>query len=218
MTEFSREVDDEYRRAQIAAIFKKYGNLIIGVLLLIIVGVGGWQFLEWRQTKAAQASAVAFEKATVLSGEAKGDDAEKALALIAADATSPYATLAKLRAAAEIAKRDGAEGVKAYDAIIADSTAALEWKTVARIRAGYLLVDTASLDELTKRVGDLAEPAGIWRHSAREILGLVAYRTGDLEKSAQYFQAIATDPAAPESMTSRAAVIVELVRGAAKPK
>ncbi len=101
MTEFSREVDEEYRRAQIAAIFKKYGNIIIGALLVIIVGVGGWQFLEWRKTMAAQASAVAFQAAIELSGDpAKAADAEKAFAAVAADSASPYAPLAKLRAAA----------------------------------------------------------------------------------------------------------------------
>jgi hypothetical protein len=218
MTEFTREVDEEYRREQLTAIFKKYGNLIIGVVLLIVIGVGGWQFLQWRQTVAAQAGAVAYEKALALSTQNKGAEAEAALAAIAAETSNPYHGLATLRQAAEIAKRDAAEGVKAYDAIAADATLEAELKNAARIRAGYLLVDTAALDEITRRIADLAVPAGTWRNAAREILGLAAYRAGDTEKAAQAFQDIAIDPAASQSMKSRAEVIVQLVRGSAKAK
>ncbi len=60
-----------------------------------------------------------------------------------------------------------AEGVKAYDAVAADSAVEAELRSAARIRAAYLLVDTASLDELTKRVADLAVPGNAWRNSAR---------------------------------------------------
>ncbi len=218
MTEFSREVDDEYRRDQVAAIFKKYGNAIVGVLLIIVVGIGGWQFLQWRQLKAAQASAVAYEAALKLSAEAKGTEAETALGAIAGDAASPYADLAKLRQAAEMAKRDPVAGGKVFDAIAADASVELELKNAARIRAAYLLVDTATLEELTKRVGDLAVADGAWRSSAREILGLAAFKAGDIEKAAQFFQDIAVDATAPASMKARAEVIVELVRGSAKAK
>ena len=47
-------------------------------------------------------------------------------------------------------------------------------------RAALILVNTASVDELKTRIGDLADPTSGWRHSAREILGLAAYRNGDL--------------------------------------
>jgi hypothetical protein len=218
MTEFSREVDEEYRKAQVAAIFKKYGNLIIGGLLAIVIGIGGWQFVQWRQTKAAQAAAVAFENALQLAATDKGAEAETALAAIAGDASSPYAALAKLRAAGVIAERDKEAGVKAFDAVAADATAELELRNAARIRAAYLLVDTASREDLTARVGDLAGAGGHWRHSAREILGLAAFKAGDMEAAAKSFEEIAVDPAAPQSMKSRAGLFIELARGAAAAK
>jgi hypothetical protein len=218
MTEFSREVDEEYRKAQVAAIFKKYGNLIIGALLLIVIGIGGWQFLQWRQMKTAQASAVAFDEALKLASEAKGADAEAALQAIAANAASPYSALARLRQAAAISVRDKEAGLKAFDAVAADAGVELELRNAARIRAAYLVVDAANLADMTARVGDLAVAGGNWRHGARELLGLAAYKSGDSEKAAQYFQEIATDPEAPRAMMSRAGIFIELVRGGAKPK
>jgi hypothetical protein len=218
MSEFSREVDEEYRRAQIAGIFKKYGNIIIGVLLLVVLGVGGWQFLQWRQKAAAETGAVAFENALKLSSEDKRAETETALAALAGDLSNPYSVLARLRQAGEIAKRDVAEGVKAYDAVAADQAVELELRNAARIRAAYLLVDTANVDDMTKRVADLAVPAGTWRNSARELLGLAHYKAGDFEKASPFFQEIATDLAAPQSMKSRADVIIEILRGSAKPK
>jgi hypothetical protein len=107
MTEFVKEVEEEYRRAQIAAIFKKYGNIIIGGLLLVIIGIGGWQFLEWRQNQAARQGAVAFERALKLAGEEKGKEAEEAFVAIGKESGNPYAPLARFRSAAELARPEG---------------------------------------------------------------------------------------------------------------
>jgi hypothetical protein len=167
---------------------------------------------------AAQQAAVTFEAALRQANEGKSEEAMKAFAALSAEASNPYAVIARMRAAGETAKTDIAAGVAAFDALAADVSVDGELRQSARIRAAMLLVDTITLDEMVKRVGDMATPANTWRNSARELLGLAAYRAGDFTKAAAYFQDVALDPQAPEAMRSRAEMIIELARGAEKAK
>lgn len=42
--EFIREVDEDYRRDQIANIWKRYNALIITLAVLLVAGVGGYNY------------------------------------------------------------------------------------------------------------------------------------------------------------------------------
>ena len=70
--EFIREVDEEYRRDQMAQIWKRYNGVIIGVAALVVAGVGGWRYWEHYQDTRTQASAVRYEEALRLTSEDKG--------------------------------------------------------------------------------------------------------------------------------------------------
>jgi hypothetical protein len=66
----------------------------------------------------------------------------------------------------------------------------------------------------------MAEPLAVesspWRHSAREILALVAVRRGDAAKAADLYRKIADDQAAPQGLRARAAEMLAAVGGRAK--
>jgi hypothetical protein len=74
-----------------------------------------------------------------------------------------------------------------------------------------ILADDASLDELTKRIGDLASTGNPWRHTARELLGLAAWRVGDMTASRKYFDEIVADQEAPQGIRSRAQFMLGLI-------
>src|SRR5690349_15484494 len=99
--EFIREVDEEYRRDQLAKVWQRHSGLIIGVITLVVVGVGGWRFWEHTQETRAQAAAVRFEDALKLSTENKAQDADAALEALAKEGDTGYSLLARFRLAAE---------------------------------------------------------------------------------------------------------------------
>ena len=45
----AREVDEELRREQLMKLWEKYGIFVIGVVVLIILGIGGYKFVEARR-------------------------------------------------------------------------------------------------------------------------------------------------------------------------
>ena len=83
-------------------------------------GIGGWRGYEWWEAKKAAETGAAFEAAITLAEAGKRSEAEAAFAKIAADGTSGYRHLARLREAAELAQTDAKAAIAAYDKIAAD--------------------------------------------------------------------------------------------------
>ena len=125
--------------------------------------------------------------------------------------------LARLREAAEIADRDPKAGVAAYDKVAGETTGQPAISELAAIRAAFLLVDTAKLDEMTQRLEPLAAPAGVFRHTARELLALSAWRNGDTAAMRRWTEAAKNDPEAPSSVRSRMDVLASLLPDSGKP-
>jgi hypothetical protein len=216
MTDFIREVDEEYRRDRAIEAWKRYQNWIIAAALLIIAGAGGWRWWQHDQRLAAEAAGARFEAAIQLGREGKDKEAEEAFLDVARSGPPGYAVLARFRAAAEIGLREGAEAVKIYDALAADPAVDALLQGAARLRAAYLRVDSADAAEMKRRVEPLAAPTGAFRHSARELMGLSALRAGDMEGAGRWFDMIVADPQAPQGLRERAGAMLGLVASGAK--
>jgi hypothetical protein len=216
VSDIFNEVDEEVRREQLKKLWERYSNLIIGVAILLVAAVGAWRGYEfWQARKAAEAGA-AYEAALKLSDEGKHSEAEEAFGKLAAQGTSGYRVLARMRQAAELGATDPKAGIAAYDAIAGEPGAPLV-RELAAIRAAFLLVDTAKLDEMTQRLEPLTGPASSYRHTARELLALSAWRNGDAAAARRWAGAAASDPEAPQGVRSRVEVLNSLLADASKP-
>jgi len=198
-----QEVDEEVRREQLHKLWQRYGHFAIAGCILIVVAVGGWRGSDWWQAKKAAESG-------------KHQDAEAAFAKLATDGTASYRTLARLREAAELARTDKAAAVKAYDDIAADKSAGQVVDELAALRVAFLLVDTAPYSEIRARLEPLTGADKTFRHSARELLALSAWKSGDMAAARQWTDMIITDPQTPEATRSRAEVLAELIAASGK--
>ena len=84
-------------------------------------------------------------------------------------------------------------------------------QNLAKIRAGYLLVDSAAYGDLAAKIEPLAGANDPWRHSAREILGLSAYRAKDLANASKWFEAVVGDKDVPQPARQRAELMLQLI-------
>lgn len=216
MSEIFDEVQEEVRREQLRKLWERYQTLIITVAFLIVAGVGGWRgYIYWENKKAQEAGAQ-FEAAAALAEQKKSAEAEAAFQKIAAEAPQGYRMLARFRAAAELAERDPAAAVKAYDEIAADRNTPPGEQDLAALRAGSLLVDTASYADVKARLEPLTGPDRAYRHSARELLAVSAWRNKDMTAARQWIEAISTDPQAPQTLRSRMEALQALLPPVAK--
>ncbi len=197
-------MDEEVRREQLKRLWERYGNFIIAACVLVVVGVGAWRGYDWWEAKKAAENGAAFEQAVTLAESGKQREAEAAFAKLATDGSTGYRVLARLREAAELARTDRKASVAAYDGIAGDRSVGQVIQDLAALRAGYLLVDTASYGDMRARLEPLTAPERTFRHSARELLALSAWRGGEMGAARQWTEAIMTDPHTPPGLRSRA--------------
>ena len=216
MTDIFQEVDEEVRREQVKKLWERYGGYLIAACILVVIGVGAWRGYEWWQAKKAAQSGAAFEQAVTLAESGKHQEAAAAFAKLSADGAGGYRVLARLREAGELATSDRKAAVAAYDAIAADSRAGQVVQDVAAVRAGFLLVDTAPYSEILQRLESAAAPDRPFRHSAREILALSAWKAGDMPATRRWTEIIMGDPQTPPGPRSRAEMLSELIAASAK--
>jgi hypothetical protein len=216
VSELFDEVDEEVRRDQLKKLWDRYSVYIVAGALLIIAGVGGWRGYQYLEAKKAAEASVAFNKAVELSEQNKHVEAEAAFEALAARAPSGYRMLARLRAAAEAANRDPKAAAKMYDDIAADRSVGSEMQDLARIRAAELLLDSSSYPEILTRLESSAAPTSTFRHTAREMLALSAWRGGDTAAARKWLDMIAEDGETPPSLRSRAEALQALLPPVAK--
>lgn len=216
MSELFDEVDEEVRREQLKKLWDKYSIVFIALMVLVVAAVGGWRGYQYLEGKKAAEAGAAFEKAAELSDQDKHAEAEAAFAELSAKAPAGYRTLARLRAAAEAAPRDPKAAAKMFDDIAADRSVGGEWQDLAKIRAAGLLVDSASYADMQQRLEPSATPKSTFRHSAREMLALSAWRNNDMTAARKWLDAIAEDGETPPGLRSRAEALAALLPPVAK--
>ncbi|MBR1283135.1 tetratricopeptide repeat protein [Bradyrhizobium sp. AUGA SZCCT0177] len=216
MSELFNEVDEEVRRDQLKKLWDQYSIYIIAGALLIIASVGGWRGYQYLEAKKAVEAGAAFDKAAELSEANKHAEAEAAFAELAAKAPAGYRVLARLRTAAEVASRDQQAAAKMFDEIAADRSVGVAEQDLARIRAAQLLLESTSYPDMKSRLEAAAGPAATFRHTARELLALSAWRANDATATRQWLDVIANDGGTPPSLRSRAEALQALLPPVAK--
>jgi len=214
VTDIFHEVDEEVRREQLKKLWERYGNYLIAGCIVIVLGVGAWRGYQWWQAKQAAQSGAAFEQAVTLAETGKHQEAADAFAKVASDGTSGYRVLARLRQAAELAPTDRNAAVAAYDAIATDNRTGQIVQDLAAVRGAFLLVDSAPYSEILQRLEPVTAADRAFRHSAREILALSAWKAGDMAAARRWTEMIMTDPQTPPGPRTRAEMLSELIAAA----
>ena len=211
-----REVDEEVRQEEMMKLWNRYGRHMILAAVVLIGAVAAWQGWKYYQQQQAEIAGSIYYDALKKVADGKLDDANASLAAVN---HKGFGSLAKLEQAAILGtKGDTDKAVAAYDAFAADTSNDPALADLARIRAGYLLVDSQSPDQLLTRLGPFDNETSIWRNQAHEIFGLSAWRVKDYAMASRYFGAIALDPKAGAGLKQRAQMMLQLVAPNLPPK
>lgn len=218
MSDIIREVDEELRRERLANIWKKYGGLIAFGAFLLVAGTVGWRGYEYYAGKQAEAASERFVAAQKLATDtAKTDEAIKAFQAIAADSPASYRLLARFSAAAELGQKDSKAGASAFDAIANDTSVENLMREVASIRGATLVVDSADVAEMQKRLAPALADGSAFKHSANELMALAHLRAGNQAEAQKLFLLLAFDPETPPGMRNRAQRLQQTLFNTAAP-
>jgi hypothetical protein len=213
-SEVFREVDEDYRRDQMIAFWRRYGTAVAAAAVAVMIVALGINYYLQRQEMAKEAETARFE--ALLSGIQPGGEQEaiQKLANYAATATPVEATLAMLTEAS-LRQRTGnlTAAAQVYHQIADGDQASQDMKDLAVVRLGYIAVDTDKPEPLIPRLQAIADKASPWRYSAREAIALLTAKAGQREQAAKMFADLAQTPGAPTDLAERARALADLYRG-----
>ncbi len=207
-----QEVQEEYRRQQLAELWKKYRIPAIGGAVALVLAVAGYQGWTYWRGEQALASSRAFD-AGVKQLDADNKAAADQFAKLSTKAVGGYAMLSRFHEAATRGQAGEVEKALAIYDDIARGTSDPLFSGLATLRAALLTVEKASLAETKKRLDPLIAGTGPWRAGSLELLAYATWRAGKDEDALKIYGEILALPDAPEKLKRRATEMKALIEG-----
>ena len=178
---------------------------------LVSRGYKGWTY--WQQKRAHDAGAK-FTQALSMEDGADAAKSREMLTALAEKGPEGYRVLARFQlAAAEAKAGETDKAVADYDALATDSSVDPILQGHATLQAAALRLDKADYAEMEQRLKGLIAPDSAWRFSARELLGLSAYRLNNMSEAEKQFSELVGDQGTPPNLRERADMMLALIVG-----
>ncbi len=211
MSDIFQEVHDDVRQEKYLQLWRRYGKYAVAAAMALVLGTAGVQIRTKYIKSVQEAQSDQFFAALDLLDEEKYDLASAGFARLGSESTG-YGVLARFRQAQSLAALgDTMATVEIYDKLAADLSVGRELRDLAALLAVMQLLESASADEISTRLAPLIAENNPWRHSARELDGVAAFKFGDTQSARAAFAMLADDPAAPAGLRARASEMLSIV-------
>ncbi|NNG02690.1 MAG: tetratricopeptide repeat protein [Inquilinus sp.] len=210
MADIFREVDEALKEDKAKVLWQRYGSAAIAIVVLVVLATGGYVFWQDYSLRRDQERTAALMAAVELA-DAERSAAVDALERLADEAGDRQGLLARLHGAALLAEAgDTAAAVAAYRELADDRSVAAPWRDLGRFLAVLHDLESGDRNALTEELAPLMVEESPWRHSARELEGLIALRAGDSARAREIFSALADDPQTPGRQRQRAQALADV--------
>ncbi|WP_371397086.1 tetratricopeptide repeat protein [Fretibacter rubidus] len=212
MVDFINEVEEELRKDEYNRLLKKFGPLIVAVIVAIIAATG---YMEWQKSSAdrmARAVSVAYVQAGEKANAGNTQGAIVDFIAISEKSPAGYAGLSLMRAAAlelEAGNRDRAVSLFDQAASVFEKP---RHKQLAQLKAGYILAGDGRYDDVRSRMAPLAAQDQPYEDLARELLGFAAMRSGDMGAAREQFSYLDSIPGVLDTVQARASQYLSLMK------
>lgn len=202
---FLREVDEELRREEAVALWKRWGKLIVVAIVVALAALAGWLWYASHRGNVAAEQGVKFNQAMDALGEQQPAKAVPVLAELAKSGTEGYATLAKFTQADIALEKDDLKGAaKLFAEVAGDSSVAQPLRDLAVVRQTLAEYDSLKPQVVIDRLRPLAVKGNPYYGSAGEMTAVAHLRMNRRDLAGRMFGEIARDEGVPASIRQRA--------------
>jgi hypothetical protein len=209
------EVEEDLRAERAEKLLKKYGWVLIVVIVAIVGAAAGWQLWKRHQNQQDTAAATryiavqnALEQSPVQPAAATPAQLA-ALDQLAATAPDGYRTLARLQAAdLKAGAGDNAGAIALWNTVAADPNADRLLRDLASLLAAQHELDHGDPAQLEARLKPLAERGNPWSTLAQEQLAMLDLRQGKLDDARKMLQTLSFDIDSPAGLRARASALL----------
>lgn len=200
-----REIDEAVRQDDTLNFVRRYGLLILGLVVAGLAGLGG--YLLWdsnREAKMEAQSEIIISALDLAGAEDFKGAAEKVEPLIAEGGPAARAAARFIQAGAALEAGNDNKAVEIFAAIVADRDAPQALRDLALVREISVSFDQLRPADVVARLKDLAVPGNPMFGSAAELSAMAQLEAGNREEAGTIFAEIAKDDGLPDSLRSRA--------------
>lgn len=211
MVDFISEVEEELRKDDYNKFLRKFGPLIIGILIAIVIAVGVVEWRDYSKDRTARAASFSYLEADQLLQDGKVDQARLAFLALADVAPDGYSGLSLMRAAIISGEQGNeAEAIRLYDA--ASNRFKLDRHAqLAALKSVYIVANRGDWGDVEQRVSRLAAEGAPYEFLARELLATAALNQGKMDQARAEFAYLDTIPGVPETIARRAQQALVLI-------
>lgn len=204
MSDVFNEVEEQLRAERYETLLKRGWPYVTGALVAALaIALAFWGWDSYSRAQESKAS-VAYSHALEALSNGKTAEAETGFTAVSTSAPKAYRALALMQLAGlreaagktpeAVALLDKAQGVTG-DTLMRDA---------AGLRAGLLLVDTAPLAEIRRRLEPLAASGRPYRYMAREAIGIARLAAGRAAEARGDFAVLSLAADASDATRARA--------------
>jgi hypothetical protein len=202
---FLREVDDELRRSELTAFWKRWGRWLISGIVGALALFAGYLYWQNQQREASGLEAEKLSTALIDASENRLPEANKKMDEVSKSSREGYRAsgqLAKAALALDAGDLNGAAVI--YGKVAKDASLDQPWRDLAMVRQTATEFDTIKPDVVIARLKPLAVKGNAWFGSAGEMVAIAYIKQGKPVLAGKIFGEMAKDEQVPETIRSRA--------------
>ncbi len=189
MSDIFQEVDEAVQQDQAAKLWKQIHIYVYVLIAALILGVAGFEFYQWNSKNTQQKNASEFYHAK-MALDKKDYTLAEALFEEIANSNSSFSELAG-HYLAETRLSGLGDRATAIEALKKAAEGDGPFAETARLKAGYLMADTATVAELETFLQPISNNfESPYKELAQEIVAARAFSLGDYEDAKSRYQKI----------------------------
>ena len=204
MVDFINEVEEELRKDKYNDLLKKFGPLIVAIIVAIVAVAGYIEYKKYADGVEARKVSASFVDATKLAETGDLQAAIDKFVALAEVSPEGYAGLSYSRAAAlKVQLGDMAGAVGLLDQSAAKFVKPVH-KDLAGLKAAYILMDEGRFDDVIARATTLAADKAPYADLAKELLAHAQLQSGDEAAARTQFTYLSNVPGVLNGVKNRA--------------
>lgn len=208
---FVQEVDERLRQERMLGVAKRYGPYLIGLFVVFLVGLGGWQAWRHYATQAARAHAQEYAAAQELARAGNLDGAKAEFARLTNDGPQSYRLMAQMEHAAILQEQGDLEGAMAEFDQAAEAARDPVMRESAQLRAAYIAAETQDFAAMQRRLQPLIDSNSRLSFLAKELLAIEAWEAGQNDVARDLLENLALAFDAPQAVQQRAQFALSVI-------
>lgn len=207
---FIDEVTEEVRRDRLFAMFRRYGWIAVGAVLIL---VGGAAYNEWR--KAQQISQAQALGDAIMAALETTDGKGRVAALDAVEAPDTAEGLVQLLAAGEEVGEgdDAAAATRRLQVMAGNAALPAAYRQLAALKLVLAQGDSVPTDDRRATLSSLLEPGQPYRPLALEQMALLDIEDGNTDAAIATLSQILETPEATAGLRQRATQLIVALGG-----